>query len=299
MSIRFAALGDSVTSGYGDPLPGGGWRGWAVLLTEALHDDRSPVELHNLAVSGARIAEVAGRQLPSALALRPRLASVLVGMNDTLRGDFDISVLGDTLTETVAALTASGATVLTARLPDPGRMFGLPGVLARPLGHRMAALNTVLDEIAAHHRTIHVDLAGDAGAIYSRTNWSIDRLHPSERGHRLLAFRFATALRAAGHPVPRLPALTPTNPEPSLQMRLWWMATQGNRWLLRRSTDLIPSLARMAAADLIDQLRNHPSRHDAPDSGTQSRQALDPPSDARPLHASTMHDQASGAPLRD
>ena len=30
--IRFAALGDSVTSGYGDPMPGGGWRGWAVLL---------------------------------------------------------------------------------------------------------------------------------------------------------------------------------------------------------------------------------------------------------------------------
>jgi hypothetical protein len=29
---RFAALGDSVTVGLGDPMPQGGWRGWAALL---------------------------------------------------------------------------------------------------------------------------------------------------------------------------------------------------------------------------------------------------------------------------
>ena len=80
-------------------------------------------------------------------------------------------------------------------------------------------------------------------------DWSIDRLHPSERGHRMLAFRFATALREAGHPVPRLPRLAPSNPEPTAGQRLWWMATRGNQWLLRRSTDLVPALARMAAAE--------------------------------------------------
>jgi lysophospholipase L1-like esterase len=248
ITVRFAALGDSVTSGYGDPMPGGAWRGWAVLLAEALG---GPVEFHNLAVSGARIADVAGGQLPAALALRPTLASVLVGMNDTLRGDFDADVLGDALTATVVALRGQGATVLTARLPDPGRMFGLPGALARPLGRRMTALNAVLDTIAAEHGTIHVDIAGDGDrSVYARTNWSVDRLHPSERGHRLLAHRFAVALRAHGHPVPVLPGLAATNPEPTVAQRAWWMATQGNRWLLRRSTDLLPTLARMVAAEL-------------------------------------------------
>ncbi|MYU18663.1 SGNH/GDSL hydrolase family protein, partial [Streptomyces sp. SID8361] len=29
--LRFAALGDSLTEGLGDPVPGG-WRGWAALL---------------------------------------------------------------------------------------------------------------------------------------------------------------------------------------------------------------------------------------------------------------------------
>ncbi|MDY7083990.1 MAG: SGNH/GDSL hydrolase family protein [Actinomycetota bacterium] len=242
--LRFAALGDSVTSGYGDPMPGGGWRGWAALLAEALAGDTS---FHNLAVSGARVADVAERQLPVALELRPHLASVLVGMNDTLRGDYDPDDFGHRLNAVVAALTAGGATVLTARLPDPGRMFGLPGVIARPLGRRMAALNDALDEIARRHATIHVDLAG--GSAYTRTHWSVDRLHPSEVGHRFLAHRFASALLEAGHPVRHLPGLAATNPVPSLGERVWWMATKGNQWLLRRSIDLLPTLVQLAARE--------------------------------------------------
>ncbi|MBL7260489.1 SGNH/GDSL hydrolase family protein [Paractinoplanes lichenicola] len=244
--IRFAALGDSVTSGYGDPMPGGGWRGWAALLAEALPADTS---FHNLSSSGARVADVAERQLPAALDLRPHLASVLVGMNDTLRGDFDPDDLGRRLDDVVAALSAAGATVLTARLPDPGRMFGLPGVIARPLGRRMAALNTAFDEIALRYATIHVDLAG--GSAYTRTHWSVDRLHPSEVGHRFLAYRFATALQEAGHPVRALPGLAATNPVPTLGARVWWMATKGNQWLLRRSTDLLPTLFQLAAREWL------------------------------------------------
>ena len=32
----FTALGDSITLGLGDPVPSGGWRGWAVFLAEGL-----------------------------------------------------------------------------------------------------------------------------------------------------------------------------------------------------------------------------------------------------------------------
>ena len=34
--MRFVALGDSITAGYGDRMPGGGWRGWAALLAAGL-----------------------------------------------------------------------------------------------------------------------------------------------------------------------------------------------------------------------------------------------------------------------
>src|SRR2546423_840404 len=57
------ALGDSTPVGLGDPLPGGGWRGFCPLLAEALN-----AKLVNLADNGARIAGVRRTQLPAALA---------------------------------------------------------------------------------------------------------------------------------------------------------------------------------------------------------------------------------------
>ena len=49
----FVALGDSITAGMGDPVPGG-WRGWAALLAGTLPQP----ELHNLATLGALAADV-------------------------------------------------------------------------------------------------------------------------------------------------------------------------------------------------------------------------------------------------
>jgi len=51
---RFAALGDSITVGMGDPVPGGGWRGWATLLAGTLPQP----EVHNLATLGALAADL-------------------------------------------------------------------------------------------------------------------------------------------------------------------------------------------------------------------------------------------------
>src|SRR6185437_1113830 len=83
-SMKLVALGDSITLGYGDPMPGGGWRGWASLLADAVGAD-----LHNLAKSGAQVGDVAESQLSRAVALQPDVATVVVGVNDTLRDTFD------------------------------------------------------------------------------------------------------------------------------------------------------------------------------------------------------------------
>ena len=141
---RIVTLGDSITLGMGDPAPDGGWRGWACLLAAGLPKP----ELHNLAANGAQAKHVERDQLPNALLLRPHVASVVVGINDTLRAGFDPVRTGQATARTVAALTASGATVITMRLPDPAQMFGLPSALARPLSRRMRAVNAELDRIA-------------------------------------------------------------------------------------------------------------------------------------------------------
>ncbi|MCL2581891.1 MAG: SGNH/GDSL hydrolase family protein [Streptosporangiales bacterium] len=243
---RIVTLGDSITLGMGDRDPGGGWRGWTQLLAGGLTDP----ELHNLAVIGAQSKHVERDQLPAALELKPDIASVIVGINDTLRAGFSPVRTGQAVARTVAALRASGATVLTMRLPDPARMFGLPDGLARPLTGRMLAVNAELDRVAARYGTLHWNAAGDP-ATYDRLNWSVDRLHPNERGHRLVARRFWDVLDAAGVPLGPAPSLVPTSPPPTRREEAQWMATKGTLWFLRRSVDLIPYMLYMAARESL------------------------------------------------
>ncbi len=267
----FAALGDSITVGMGDPAPGGGWRGWAALLAETLHQP----DLHNLATLGALAVDVERDQLPAAVRLKPDVASVIVGINDTLRGDFDPGRTGASVGRTVAALRAGGAEVLTMRLPDPGQMFGLPGALARPLARRMRAVNTAVDEVALRYRTVHLDAARDP-ATYERRYWSVDRLHPNERGHRLTACRFHGLLAASGYPLGDGPDPEPSSRPPTRLAEFGWMATKGTAWLFRRSRDLVPALTALAvhewwhgegqtADDKWRTAGNHPERDISPE----------------------------------
>ncbi|WP_418361509.1 SGNH/GDSL hydrolase family protein [Streptomyces gilvosporeus] len=244
----FVALGDSLTEGLGDPLPGGGWRGWAALLAESLGERPDGVPLVNLACSGALAADVAARQLPAARRLAPRYASVVVGANDTLRAAFAIEQVAAALDLTHRTLSADGAVVLTACLPDPGRMLGLPAPLARPLARRMRAVNTVVHAVSRRYDGLHLHLAGHHW-VTDRTSWSVDRLHPSERGHRLLARGFHAALAAAGHPVGPPPPLVLDGRPPTRTGSAWWMATRGTRWVLARCTDLLPGLLALAAQE--------------------------------------------------
>src|ERR1700744_5465890 len=118
----FGALGDSITVGMGAPGPAGGWRGWAALLADTFYHP----DVHNLATLGALADDVERMQLPAAIRLRPDVASVVVGINHTLRGNFDPERTGACIGRTVAALRQVGTEVLTVRLPDPGQIFGLP-----------------------------------------------------------------------------------------------------------------------------------------------------------------------------
>ena len=138
--------------------------------------------------------------------------------------------------------------MLTARLPDPGLMLGLPRALARPLGRRVQAINAVADEIAARHGTLHLD-CGAVPGVYDRRLWSVDRLHPSERGHRLLAGSYWDLLAANGFPVGMRPPPEPTNTEATLCAQIRWMATKGLRWVRERGADLLPYLVWMAVTE--------------------------------------------------
>jgi lysophospholipase L1-like esterase len=257
-ALRFVALGDSLTQGVGDPV-GGGWRGWAALLADGLSP--GDVDFANLAVSGAQTRDVLERQLPAGLALRPDLVSVVVGVNDTLRCTFDIHAVAARLDTVYAAFRAQGAVLLTACLPDPGTMLGLPGALSRPLGRRQRAVNAVVHALSERYGAVHLH-AAEGSWTTDRAMWSADRLHPGERGHRQLAVRFHALLMRRGIATGAAPSAEPESPAPARSASLWWLATAGAGWVARRCTDLLPQLATLAVGEMRHRARGTSARLD-------------------------------------
>ncbi|MEV0640601.1 SGNH/GDSL hydrolase family protein [Streptomyces sp. NPDC050619] len=263
--LRFVALGDSLTEGVGDPV-GDGWRGWAALLAGGIGGGPSvksveSVEFTNLAVSGSQTRDVLERQLPAALALRPDIASVVIGVNDTLRCTFDIQAVAARLDTVYSAFTEQGAVLLTACLPDPGAMLGLPGALARPLARRQRAVNAVVHALSERYGAVHLHAAEEAW-LTDRAMWSADRLHPGERGHRQLAVRFHALLAEQGLATGSAPSPEPEFPEPTKSASLWWLATAGTGWVARRCTDLLPQLMTLAVDEMRHRVRGTSARLD-------------------------------------
>ena len=256
------ALGDSTTVGVGDPLngsttelsgagarPGEGWRGWASLLAEALGSSHR-VTFSNLATSGATAPLVAAEQLPETGTGPIDIASLIVGVNDTLRSTFDPGQIRDCLNGCAEQLTARGALLLTVRFHDHGQVFGLPSWLRRPLWQRIEQVNTIYDDLFSRFGGIRIDMA-DYPEVYRRDFWSVDRLHPGERGHRRVARAFADELARTGLRIDVPPDLDcDEDKAPTKWADAVWMVREGVPWLGRRAHDLTPWAAKMALTQL-------------------------------------------------
>jgi lysophospholipase L1-like esterase len=244
----------------GDPVSEG-LRGWAALLAGGLAPVDAPVEFTNLAVSGAQTRDVLERQTPAGLALRPDIVSVVIGVNDTLRCTFDIHAVAERLDTVYSAFRAQDAVLITACLPDPGAMLGLPGALARPLARRQRAVNAVVHALSERHGAVHLH-ASEGAWLTDRAMWSADRLHPGERGHRQLAVRCHAVLAEAGLATGPAPSAEPEFPVPTRSAGLWRLATAGTAWIARRCTDLLPQLLTLAADEVRHRARGTSARLD-------------------------------------
>nr|BFE79057.1 SGNH/GDSL hydrolase family protein [Planobispora longispora] len=207
---RYVALGDSQTEGLGDGDDISGHRGWADRLAERLAHADPGLLYANLAVRGREAAQIRDEQLPVALELRPDLVTVMAGMNDLIRPGFDAAKVTAALEEMFAALTATGAHVVTVTFPDIGAI----APLARPLVPRVLDLNARIADAAARHGVTLIDTFPLAFTTDPRM-WGSDRLHASPIGHDRIAAAFAHALGLPGSddtwmaPFPRCPPPRP------------------------------------------------------------------------------------------
>lgn len=190
----FAALGDSFTEGVGDPRADGGCRGWADRFAEHLAVGRLGVRYANLAIRGKLLSEVLDEQVPGAIGMSPDLVSLAAGGNDLLRPRTDPDELAAVYESAVAALTASGATVLAFTGFDPKAFPFL-----RLIRGKSAMLTMHIREIAARHGCLIADL-WTMRVLADKRLWTPDRLHLTADGHRRVAL---LACEVAGVPVSR------------------------------------------------------------------------------------------------
>jgi len=190
----FAALGDSFTEGVGDPRADGTCRGWADRFACHLAAVRPSLGYANLAIRGKLLAEVLDEQVPLAIAMRSDLVSLAAGGNDLLRPRTDPDDLAATFECAVAALRASGATVLAFTGFDPKAFPFL-----RLIRGKSAVLTMHIREIAARHGCLVADL-WTMRVLTDRRLWTPDRLHLTPDGHRRVAL---LACEVAGVPAVR------------------------------------------------------------------------------------------------
>ncbi|MCX4852253.1 SGNH/GDSL hydrolase family protein [Streptomyces canus] len=174
------AVGDSFTEGMSDLLPDGSYRGWADLLAGRMAAVTPGFRYANLAVRGKLIQQIVDEQVDVAAAMQPDVITLVGGLNDTLRPKCDMVRVRDLLTEAVERLAPSCKQLVLMR--SPGRQ----GPVLERFRPRMEELFTVVDELAARHGAVVVDLYG-APSLSDPRLWDVDRLHLTAEGHRRVA----------------------------------------------------------------------------------------------------------------
>ena len=189
--LRVAFLGDSTLAGVGASDAGG------TLPRQVAARLGRPVQILDLAVSGARVADIRADQVGAGLVgFQPEVIVIGVGSNDVIHGssrpDFRRRYR-----QVVASLPPS-ATLILLGIPD----LGSPPRLAQPLrslaGWRGRMLDDDVRHLARDSRARFVDLQafGSSFRHHPRRYFAPDRYHPSDAGYGLWAGAVADAIPA-------------------------------------------------------------------------------------------------------
>ncbi|MFF9864476.1 SGNH/GDSL hydrolase family protein [Streptomyces sp. NPDC013953] len=176
----FVAVGDSFTEGMSDLLPDGSYRGWADLLAARLAARTPGFRYANLAVRGKLIRQIVEEQVDLAAAMKADVVTLVGGLNDTLRPKCDMGRVRGLLEEAVERLAPSCGQLVLMRSP------GRNGPVMERFRPRMEALFSYVDELAARHGALVIDLYG-AEVLGDQRIWDVDRLHLTAEGHRRVA----------------------------------------------------------------------------------------------------------------
>jgi acyl-CoA thioesterase-1 len=179
--LLYVALGDSAAQGVGASQPELGYVG---LLAEHMRQRTGkPVEVLNLSRSGATLQDLIRDQLPRLAALTPDVVTVAIGGNDVRYYD--------------GAQFARDVCTLTDGLPAGTAIADVPYFMHGRWARDAAEATRVLADCAHARGLVTVGLheaMRARGGWAMATDFSADWFHPDDRGHRVWADAFWSAL---------------------------------------------------------------------------------------------------------
>jgi acyl-CoA thioesterase-1 len=197
-AVRYVAIGASDTVGVGatDPTTGS----WPSRIAALLPPGSAYV---NLGVSGSVAVQAKDQQLPGAVAQKPTVVSVWLAVND-MNATIQPASYREALAAIVDGLVArTDAKIFVGNVPDVRGVPAYKDADKVALGAQITAYNDAIAAVvkSAPGRAFAVDLFTGSAALVSTITVSGDGFHPSDEGYRLIAERFATAMRANGVPL--------------------------------------------------------------------------------------------------
>jgi lysophospholipase L1-like esterase len=201
--LRYVALGDSYTIGTGVAE---GER-WPNQLVDRLGPDRVAIAA-NLAANGFGASDVLAAQVPRLKALAPQYVSILIGVNDVVRGVGLATYRRDAarILDEVVALVGLTRLVVVATpdytLTPAGAEYGDP----RRQAARIDAVNAVMAALAEERGVALVDIVqASRRAAADPSLVAPDRLHPSAAQYALWVDEIEPVVRALGEVDPARP----------------------------------------------------------------------------------------------
>ena len=183
---RFAALGDSVVEGLGDPVAGYVNLPWVDRIAAELRAVCPDVDYLNLGRRNLRAAQIRAEQVIPAVAYRPDLVLVACGANDALLPGYRPEAVDAELHAVLSALRATGADVLTVGLFDLGNCPAVQERFRPALARRMRTFARHTRDLADLLGCVHIDLGGHP-AVRDASLYSSDGLHGNGRSHAISA----------------------------------------------------------------------------------------------------------------
>ncbi len=182
--VNYVALGDSTGVGVGATHGG-----YVARLFKRIQSARPGSKLMNLCASGATTENVLDGQLDRAIAAKPTLLTLGIGINDIGHG-FSPDQFGRNFEQIVSRLaTETNAPLVITNIPDISTAPTVPLVMRQEIARVITLYNARIADTATRHGLIVVD-------AYTTTHnllpshpeyFSRDGFHPSDAGYEVWA----------------------------------------------------------------------------------------------------------------